>query len=223
MSAVQPPRLAERLVALSIRDQEWRASIVGDLCEEFQEMRRATGETRARRWYWRTAIAVGGRSLRSALRLHARRGWSTRMADDVHTQGWRAGFVRDVQHAMRSLLRQPGLSLVVVTTLALALAANSTIFGVLDAIVLRPYRFPGLDRLVVAASSDPQQGLFDRQSVAPADFRDWSAGATSLTQISAAEWWDANLSGDDEPELVNGVRVSPNFFRTFGVQPILGR
>ena len=223
MSATPPPRLAERILAISVRDDDWRASILGDLAEEFQAMRRQTGDARARRWYWRTAIAVGSRSLRSALRLPSRRGWSTRMADDIHTQGWRAGFVRDLQHAARSLVRQPGLSLVVVTTLALALAANSTIFAVLDAIVLRPYRFTGTERLIVAASSDPQQGLFDRESVAPADFRDWSAGARSLSQISAAEWWDANLSGRDEPELVNGFRVSPNFFTTFDITPVVGR
>ena len=223
MSPVHPPRLAERLVAISIRDDAWRASIVGDLCEEFQDMRRAAGESRARRWYWRTAIAVGSRSLRSALRLPPRRGWSTHMADEVHTQGWRAGLVRDVQHAVRSLVRQPGLSLVVVATLALALAANSTIFAVLDAIVLRPYRFADAERLIIAASSDPQQGLFDRESVAPADFHDWSAGAPSLSQISAAEFWDANLSGRDEPELVNGFRVSPNFFTTFDITPVVGR
>ena len=65
--------------------------------------------------------------------------------------------------------------------LALALAANSTIFAVLDAIVLRPYRFEGIDRLIVAASSDPQQGIFDRESVSPADFRDWSAAARSIS------------------------------------------
>ena len=145
------------------------------------------------------------------------------MIDEGHAQGWRAGLVRDVQHAVRGLVRQPTLSLVIVATLALALAANSTIFAVLDAIVLRPYRFDGIDRLDVGASSDPQQGIFDRESVSPADFRDWSAAAPSVERLSAAEWWDANLSGDDEPELVNGFRVSPNFFETFNIRPIAGR
>ena len=218
-----PPRLAARLLAISIRDDDWRASIVGDLSEEFQAIRREQGAARARRWYWRTALSVGSRTLRSTLRNAPQRGWSTQMIDDGHTQGWRAGFVRDVQHAVRGLIRQPALSLVIVSTLALALAANSTIFAVLDAVVLRPYRFEGTERLIVAASSDPQQGLFDRESVAPADFRDWSAGAPSLEHLSAVEWWDANLSGHDEPELVNGFRVSPNFFDTFRIQPIVGR
>ena len=87
----------------------------------------------------------------------------------------------------------------------------------LDALVLRPFRFPGLDRLVMAASSDPQQGLFDRESVTPADFRDWRREARASTQLSAAEWWDANLSGIDQPEQVAGFQVTADFFETLGV------
>ncbi len=218
-----PPRLAERLVALTVRDEEWRASVLGDLSEEFQTMREQSGPARARRWYWRTAVAVGGRTLRSALRRPTRMAWTTAVADDRPRAGWRAGLGREVTHATRSLWRQPGLALVVLTTLALALAANSTILAVLDALVLRPYRFADVDRMVVAASSDPQQGLFDRESVAAADFRDWRDGAPSLAHLSAAEWWDANLSGVDEPEQVAGFRVSADFFETFAIQPIVGR
>jgi putative ABC transport system permease protein len=218
-----PPRLAERLVALTVRDEEWRASVLGDLFEEFQTMREQSGAARARRWYWRTAVAVGGRTLRSALRRPTRMAWTTAVADDRPRAGWRAGLGREVTHATRSLWRQPGLALVVLTTLALALAANSTILAVLDALVLRPYRFADVDRMVVAASSDPQQGLFDRESVAAADFSDWRDGAPSLAHLSAAEWWDANLSGVDEPEQVAGFRVSADFFETFAIQPIVGR
>jgi putative ABC transport system permease protein len=218
-----PPPLAERLVALTVRDEEWRASILGDLAEEFHAVRDRTSAAQARRWYWRTALAVGARALRPRGGRPLRPSWSAAIADDHPRAGWHAGLLRELQHAARGLWRQPGLGLVVVLTLALALAANSTIFAVLDAIVLRPYRFADVDRLVVVASSDPAQGLFDRESVAAADFRDWQRGATSLATLSAAEWWDANLSGVDEPEQVAGFRVSPDFFTTFAIQTVVGR
>ena len=93
------------------------------------------------------------------------------------------GFIRDFRHACRTLVRRPATSAVIVVTLALALATNSTSFAVLDAIVLRPFRFPGVDRLVMVASSDPQDGLFDRESVSPADFRDWRRETRTLDAL----------------------------------------
>jgi predicted permease len=131
--------------------------------------------------------------------------------------------IRDLQYAWRGVNRQPATSAVIVVTLALTLATNATSFAIFDALVLRPFRFPNVDRVVVVASTDPQQGLFDRESVSPADFRDWRRETRTLTQLSAAEWWDANLSGVDQPEQVPAFKVTADFFEALGAAPIAGR
>lgn len=218
-----PPPLAERLLALTLSAEGWRDSILGDLREEFCVIRQQHGEVPARRWYWRHALAIGSRRLTSRFGAGRRGNRSWVMPPDPQSAGWRAGFARDVQHAFRTLMRRPGTSAVVIVTLALALATNSTSFAILDALVLRPFRFPDLDRLVMVASSDPREGLFDRESVTAGDFRDWRREARTITHLSAAEWWDANLAGVEQPEQVAGFHVTADFFTVLGVRPILGR
>lgn len=118
---------------------------------------------------------------------------------------------------------RPMLSGVVVLTLALALAANATIFNLADALYLRPFRFDGVDRLVVVASVPENDPLADRSSVAPADYQDWVQEATTLTGLVAADFWDPNLSDVDQPEQLAGFRVSPGFFEAIGAEPLRGR
>ncbi len=216
----EPPSLAEGLVAATIRDEGWRDSIVGDLREEFGVIQKQQGERFARRWYWRHALAISGRR---RYRPGRTRGRWVAPPDQPAGSGWRAGFTHDLRHACRTLIRRPGTSLVVVVTLALALATNSTSFAILDALVLRPFRFPDLDRLVMVASSDPRQGFFDRESVSAGDFRDWRREARTIIHLSAAEWWDANLADVAQPEQVAGFRVTADFFTALGVRPVMGR
>jgi putative ABC transport system permease protein len=220
---VSPPRLAERLVAATVADDAWRESILGDLREEFVMARQQHGANVARRWYWSQAVRIGARGVLA--RLGARRpGASLLRSAEIETQpGWRAGLSRDLRHACRTLVRRPGTSAVIVVTLALALATNSTSFAITDAIVLRPFRFPDVNRIVLIASSEPAQGFLDKESVTPADFREWRRSARTVTHLSAAQWWDANLSGVDTPEQVPGYRVTADFFTTLGTQPVLGR
>jgi predicted permease len=110
-----------------------------------------------------------------------------------------------------------------VLTLGLTLAVNSTVFALLDSLVLRPFRFEGVDRTVVVMSSSPQEPFPDRESVAGADFRDWRNQTHTLTHLSAAEWWDANLSGIETPQHVAGYRVTADFFDALGAQMSAGR
>ena len=71
----------------------------------------------------------------------------------------------------------------------------------------------------MVASSDPQQGLFDRESVTAADFREWRRESRSITGLSGQEWWDANLSGIEQPEQIAGFHVSADFFAVLGAPP----
>lgn len=104
-----PPRLAERILSAVVPDREWRDSIVGDLREEFADLTARHGRQTARRWYWRQALAIGGRTL--AARLGAPRlprgSWLS-AADADTGVSWRTGFISDLRHAWRALLRRPG-------------------------------------------------------------------------------------------------------------------
>ena len=218
----RPPWIAERLLAASIRDEGWRDSIVGDLHEEFEDVCRRAGTAAAQRWYWRHALAIGGRRLMSRSAPTPKSRWLSAPEPDSGGR-WGAGCARDVRSAWRAVVRQPGTSAVIVTTLALALATNSVSFAMLDSLVLRPFRFADVDRVVMVVSSDPQQGLLDRESVTAADFREWRAETRTISPLAAAEWWDANLSGVDQPEQVPGHKVTAGFFEALGTAPVLGR
>jgi putative ABC transport system permease protein len=221
---MSPPPLAERLLAATVKDTDWRDSILGDLREEFVVMSRQQGLRSARRWYWRHVVSIGGRAVTSRFRRahHVERAWVA-PPEPSDTASWFAGFTRDLRHGVRTLLRRPGTSAVIILTLALALATNSTSFAIMDALVLRPYRFPGVDNLVMIVSTNSQNGLVERASVTPGDFRDYRRDASTVTGLSAAESWAANLSGIDNPEQVAGFRVTADWFDTFGVTPVLGR
>jgi putative ABC transport system permease protein len=207
-----------------VGDADWREAILGDLREEFASRVSTHGPREARYWYCRQAVALISRRLASRLGgQHAPRRPLLPAPEPAASAGWYAGLPRDLRHAWRAAFARTGASMVIVLTLALTLAANSTIFALLDALVLRPFRFPGVERLVVVMSDSPQDPLPDGESVAPADFREWRAEVRTLRDLSAAEWWDANLSGNDMPEPVPGYRVTAGFFEALGARPVLGR
>jgi putative ABC transport system permease protein len=130
----------------------------------------------------------------------------------------------DMRFAVRGMAKQPALSLLVVSTLAVGLAANAAIFSSLDALLLRPLAFPNLPRLVRLYETAPGAAAYDRSNVAPGNFHDWRAQSSDvLGEMVALEWWDANLRGQELPERVSGFRVSPRFFAMLGVAPEAGR
>jgi len=132
--------------------------------------------------------------------------------------------LNDARFAVRGMLKRPGLSLLVVATLAVGLAANAAIFSSLDALLLRPLAFPNLPRLVRLFETSPGAAAYDRSNVAPGNFHDWRAQSSDVfAEVVAVEWWDANLRGREVPERVQGSRVSPRFFGTLGIVPQAGR
>jgi predicted permease len=217
------PALAESLLRRSIRDADWREAVTGDLREEFVEHARRMGSVSARRWYWRQALLLSLRFTTSRVMpsLGPRR---RRIQPDEHSD-WRSrwAWLTDGRYALRALRHRPGLSGAIVVTLALALAANAAIFTLADALYLRPFRFTGVERLVVVASAPESDPLADRSSVAPADYRDWTRESTTLTDFAAADFWDPNLSEVDQPEQLAGFRVTPGFFRALKTEPLFGR
>jgi putative ABC transport system permease protein len=218
-----PPAAAERLLRAAVRDPEWRDAVLGDLAEEFTGLIRRRGPDFARRWYWRQALVLSCRftTARVVPLAAPRRTRQMLEVADEGLSGWT--WVSDARYALRALRARPSLSVAIVATLALALAANATIFNLADALYLRPFRFAGVDRLVVVASAPERDPLADRSSVAPADYRDWVRESTTLTDFAAADFWDPNLSDVDQPEQLAGFRVTPGFFRAIRTEPLIGR
>ena len=216
-------KLAEQLLSVVVRDQEQRESIVGDLREEHTRHALRFGASRASRWHFRQSLSIAVRY--GFVRLLRRKPpvrWITLAA--VEPEGpWWSGLPRDVRYAWRAIAQRPALSGAIVMTLALALAANSTTFSLMDALVLRPYRFVGVDRLLVVTTSRPDDDFFDRVNVTGADFREWREQAKTIDAWAMYRWWEPNLSGVDVPEVVPGHHVSPGFFRLLGATPVIGR
>jgi putative ABC transport system permease protein len=131
-------------------------------------------------------------------------------------------FLQDVRYGLRMLRKSPGFTLVTVLTLALGMGANTAMFSIIDAILLRPLNFPRLEQLVVLSEPQPHS-LSTSETVAPADYVDWTRQATVFEQLAAYSGWGADLTGTGEPEHLDGARVSPSFFSTIGIAAAVGR
>ena len=128
-----------------------------------------------------------------------------------------------MKYAFRSLVRRPASTAVVVVTLALGLGANAAIFGMIDALVIRPFPFADADRILLISETN-RDGTDQRQeTTSPANFLDWRRQADAVQHPAAFKWWDVNVVGRDEPERVQGFEVSAGFFDALGVQPASGR
>ena len=127
--------------------------------------------------------------------------------------------LQDLRYAARTLLKSPGFTLIAVLTLALGIGANTAIFSVVDAALLRPYPFPEPDRLVQVHSLAHGQVA----AVSPADFLDWQKMTRSFTAIAAMDRANMALSGEGPAEEVAGETVTGGFFAVLGVAPALGR
>src|SRR5580765_1398480 len=130
------------------------------------------------------------------------------------------GMFQDLRFAWRSLRKTPAFTAVAVITLAIGIGANTAIFSVVDAVLLRPLRFPHPERLGSLAELD-EAG--NRDNVGWATYADWRRQAKSFVDIAVASFWNPTLTGGSVAEPLEGLRVSDGFFRLLGVQPALGR
>jgi predicted permease len=130
--------------------------------------------------------------------------------------------MKDFRYALRQLLRQPGFTILAVAALALGIGANTVLFSAINTLFLRPLSYPQPEQLVRAWGSFPERGL-DRANVSWPRFTAWRDQQQSFTEFSAQSFTGFTLTGRGDPENLNGVRVTENFFRALGVQPLLGR
>ncbi|HXE36302.1 MAG TPA: ABC transporter permease [Verrucomicrobiae bacterium] len=130
---------------------------------------------------------------------------------------------QDLRFGQRLLRKAPGFTTVAVLTLALGIGANAAIFSYIDAWFIKPLPYPQPDRLVSFETQDKKHGWTSGGVTSAADFFDFQKQNTSFEQTAAWGGASLNLTGDGPPELIDGGRVSWNFFDMLGAKPILGR
>ena len=130
--------------------------------------------------------------------------------------------LRDLTFSVRSLLKHPGFAAVAVLTFALGIAANTTIFSTVDALLLHPFSFPNQSRLLVLWEQNLAVGAA-RGSVAPGNFTDWREQNQSCEQLVAIDQISFDFSDGTHPERFPGYGVTQGFFDVLGVKPAFGR
>ena len=123
---------------------------------------------------------------------------------------------QDLRYSLRNLAKTPAFTAVALITLALGIGANTAIFSVVNAVLLRALPYADPDRLVVLLHKG-------RNPASHGNFMDWKRDNHVFENMAAAEGWSANLTGVDRPLKLPGLRVTPEMFPTLGVAPLLGR
>jgi predicted permease len=128
---------------------------------------------------------------------------------------WLEALMKDARFGVRILRRSPGFTAVAVITLGLGIGANTAIFSIVNAVLLRPLPYPDPGRLVMVWST--------RYSVSFPDFEDWRSQATSFEGLAALTAQQTTLSANDHAETIKGIQVTAGFFELLGASPQLGR
>ena len=130
-------------------------------------------------------------------------------------------FWQDLRFGLRGLRKSPGFAMVAIVTLALGIGASTWCFNLVRQWVLQAVTYPHSDKLLVAWEIDTKKG-WTGQASAP-DFLDWREQSQEFDHLAAWSVRQFNLTGMDVPERIAGARVSPDFFRTLEVEPMIGR
>ncbi|HXB72637.1 MAG TPA: ABC transporter permease [Candidatus Acidoferrales bacterium] len=135
---------------------------------------------------------------------------------------WLDNLARDLQYATRTLRKNPGFTSVAILTLALGIGANSAIFSVVKAVLLKPLPYREANSLVMVWEQKPQSGWYNN-IVSIANFVDWKSKNHVFEDMAAVNPTTFNLTGAGEPAEIEGVRATANLFTLLGVKPWLGR
>jgi putative ABC transport system permease protein len=217
---VTPPLLPRWLLE-RVLDSASAEAITGDLEEEFAARARSGGLGRARRWYWRQAIAS------VVVRRLPARAQSNRQAGAMNASGQRAswldGLRQDLRFTLRTLSHAPAFTAAAVLTLAIGMGAATAIATAAHRALLQGLPYPHGDRLVVAGHpyDDDDPGAVG--NVGYETYLDWRARMRSFDELAIIRGWQPTLTGTDGAERLSGLKVTWNFFRMLGVQPALGR
>src|SRR6266850_5494169 len=195
-----------------------RRRLYGDLSEEIQEHLEEKIEE----------LVGGGMSRKEATYAARREFGNVRLTEEDSRAVWRwaaiEDFFMDVRFGARMLRKNPGFAAVAIVTLALGIAANTTIFSAVNGWMLRPPNIKDPGRVVMILSTNPAKGLgWDQNPVSVPDFIAWREQNHAFEDMVASQGSDFALTGEGEPERLEGMRVSASYFNLLGVSAALGR
>jgi putative ABC transport system permease protein len=207
------PRLALWLLTVRLTP-EWRDFVVGDLDEEFRA-RAAASPAAARRWlWWQTlrCLVTPFRPVTSDVRLPT--------GDPLMLTVF-----SDIRQALRVFRRAPSFAIAVVAVLALGIGANTAIFSIVNAVLLRPLPFDEPERLVRLYHTPPQTTFpgMATFSLSPANFVDWQKDSTSFDAMAAYRFRQFTLTDSGTAEALRAAAVGPDFFKIVRTAPAIGR
>src|SRR5919202_778427 len=130
-------------------------------------------------------------------------------------------FWQDVRYAARVLWKSPGFTAVALLAVALGGGANTAIFSVVNAVLLKPLNYKDSGRLVLVNHNYPKLDL--KASVSAAGYAYYRDNAKSFSNVAAGTGWAVNLTGEGEPERLQGIAVTTNLFKTLGAEAAQGR
>jgi putative ABC transport system permease protein len=210
-SPSEPPRLAERVLAFCLPAGPRGQCVLGDLRQEYASICRASNES-APLWYWKQTAVIGGRYLIAKLGRSPRAPRRVR-GRERPSMSWLGVLLQDLRYAGRTFAKKPGFSLTVVALVALGVGATTTIFSVVDNVLLRALPYPDPEELVF---------LDDPAHSAPM-FVDWRDRTSSFSVTAATMDTQYDLIGDGAPESIEGSQVTEDFFSMLGARAIHGR
>src|SRR3989440_3400470 len=127
---------------------------------------------------------------------------------------------QDLRYGVRMLTKKPVFTIIAVITLALGIGANTAIFSVVNAVLLRALPYHNANRLIVLSTSSPSG---DRTGLSVPEAQDYQTGMRSLEDLTAFQSQSVNVTGGERPDRVRGAFVSANFFKVFNLTPLVGR
>ena len=130
--------------------------------------------------------------------------------------------LQDLRYAARALVKTPGFTLAAILSLALGIGANTAIFTVVNAVLLKPLPFPEPERLVQVWESRPDRG-YSRNVLNSQNFLDWRERTRSFEDMAAIGGTTASVTGAGDPVAVDALMVSPSYFKILPAGPGLGR
>jgi putative ABC transport system permease protein len=128
----------------------------------------------------------------------------------------------DLRYAFRTLRHSPGFTAMTVLSLALGIGVNLLVFSSLYYVVLNPFPYPALDRMVTVSGTRAKSPS-ERSPSAAADFLDWKQASRSFESLAAYQDWDVNLTGVSHPDHIQSARASAEFFDVLGMHALRGR
>src|SRR6266481_1657796 len=195
-----------------------RRRLYGDLSEEIQEHLEEKIEE----------LVAGGMSRKEAAAAARREFGNVRLTEEDSRAVWRwapiEDFFTDVRFGARMLRKNPGFTAVAIVTLALGIATNTTIFSMVSGWMLRPPSIKDPGKVVMIFSTNPAKGRgWDQNPVSVLDFVAWREQSHAFEDMVASQGSDFALTGEGEPERLEGRHVSASYFNLLGVSAALGR